>query len=154
MGGPQGLDVSEQRIQGWRQALQEAGLPDLHQSLLVHGDFTSHGGYTAMQTVLKLQPQPSAIFVCNDLMAIGALSAAHEVHLRVPSALSVVGFDDIELASYSCPPLTTVAQPKQRIGVLAVDMLLERIMGGRTQPRKVLLQPELRVRSSSGPCPK
>jgi LacI family transcriptional regulator len=107
-----------------------------------------------MQAMLQLPQQPSAIFVCNDLMAIGALRAAHEVHVRVPAELSMVGFDDIELASYTSPSLTTIAQPKQRIGVLAVDMLLERIMGGRTQPRKVLLQPELRVRSSSGPCPK
>ena len=154
MAGPQGLDVSEQRIAGWRQALQDAGLPQMPIEFLVHGDFTSHGGYLAMQAMLQLPQQPSAIFVCNDLMAIGALRAAHEVHVRVPAELSMVGFDDIELASYTSPSLTTIAQPKQRIGVLAVDMLLERIMGGRTQPRKVLLQPELRVRSSSGPCPK
>lgn len=152
IGGPRGLDASEQRIRGWRQALQASGLTDVSSELLVHGDFTSQGGYSAMQAILQFSPQPSAIFVCNDLMAIGALSAAHENNLRVPSALSIVGFDDIELACFTSPPLTTVAQPKHRIGVLAVDMLLERIMGGRTQPRKVLLQPQLRVRSSTGNC--
>jgi LacI family transcriptional regulator len=153
IGGPTGLDASEQRIQGWRQALQTAGLTEVSSDLLVHGNFTSQGGYNAMQEILQLLPQPSAIFVCNDLMAIGALSVAHESHLHVPSDLSIVGFDDIELASFTSPPLTTIAQPKHQIGVLAVDMLLERIKGGRTQPRTALLQPELRVRNSSGPCP-
>lgn len=153
IGGPRGLDASEQRIQGWRQALQTAGLIVVSSDLLVHGNFTSQGGYNAMLEILQLTPQPSAIFVCNDLMAIGALSAAHECHLRVPTDLSIVGFDDIELTSFTSPPLTTIAQPKHRIGVLAVDMLLERIKGGRTQPRTALLQPELRVRNSSGPCP-
>jgi len=82
-------------------------------------------------------------------MAMGALCAANERQLRIPDALSVVGFDDIELAAFTSPPLTTVAQPKQRIGALAVDMLLERIDGKRQEPRQVLLQPELRVRAST-----
>jgi LacI family transcriptional regulator len=94
----------------------------------------------------------SAVFVCNDLMAIGALRAAHECGVEVPGALSIVGFDDIELAAYTSPPLTTVAQPKARIGALAVDMLLERLRGLRVETRQVMLQPELRVRSSTAPA--
>lgn len=104
----------------------------------------------ATQDALKNTPRPTAIFACNDLMAIGALRAAHEAGLWAPSGLSIVGFDDIELASYTSPPLTTVAQPVRRIGTTAVDFLLELISGKRHEPRRVLLQPELRVRCSSG----
>jgi LacI family transcriptional regulator len=153
IGGARGLVVSEQRIKGWRHAMQTAGLRDLAPELLLYGDFTSQGGYLATQAMLKLDPRPTAIFVCNDLMAIGALRAAHEASLWIPDALSIVGFDDIELASFTSPPLSTVAQPTRRIGMLAVDLLLELISGRRHEPRQVLFQPELRVRKSSGVCP-
>jgi LacI family transcriptional regulator len=149
LGGPSGLAPSEQRIEGWRMALAEAGLAAESGRLLWHGGFTSQGGYEAMHALLRAAPLPSAVFVCNDIMAIGALRAAHESGLRVPDQISVVGFDDIELADFTSPPLTTVAQPKQRIGALAVDMLLERIDGRRRDARKVVLQPELRVRAST-----
>ncbi|SFD82388.1 LacI family DNA-binding transcriptional regulator [Paracidovorax konjaci] len=147
IGGPAGLAPSEQRIAGWRDALAEAGVGA--DGLLWHGDFTSQGGYEAMQAVLASARAPTAVFVGNDLMAIGALCAAHERGVRVPEALSVVGFDDIELAAFTSPPLTTVSQPKQQIGALAVDMLLERIDGARREQRQVLLQPELRLRAST-----
>ena len=102
-----------------------------------------------MRELLRSGRRPSAVFVCNDLMAIGALRAAHESGVHVPDDLSIVGFDDIELSAYTSPPLTTVAQPKERIGALAVDMLLERVGGKRRDARKVVLQPELRVRAST-----
>jgi len=150
IGGPDGIAPSEQRIAGWRTALADAGC-GTGEGLLWHGNFTSQGGYEAMHAVLRAPEPPTAVFVCNDLMAMGALCAAHERDLRVPEALSIVGFDDIELTAFTSPPLTTVAQPKQRIGALAVDMLLERIDGKRQETRKVMLQPELRVRSSTAP---
>lgn len=149
IGGPAGLAPSEQRVSGWRAALDEAGLADESAGLLWRGDFASQSGYDAMRLLLRQAQQPSAVFVCNDLMAMGALCAAHEAGVRVPDALSVVGFDDIELSAFTSPPLTTVAQPKQRIGALAVDMLMERIDGGRAEGRSVVLQPELRVRAST-----
>jgi len=148
--GPAGLRPSEQRIAGWRNALQAAGHGH-GDDLLWNGHFTSQGGYDAMHALLRAPVPPTAVFVCNDLMAMGALCAAHERGLRVPEALSLVGFDDIELAAFTSPPLTTVAQPKQRIGALAVDMLLERIDGKRQDTRQVMLQPELRIRSSTAP---
>lgn len=156
IGGPRGLVPSEQRIAGWRLALAEIGAGNGHATdpeadgLLWHGDFTSESGYACMHALLRHTPRPSAVFVANDLMALGALCAAHECGVDVPGDISVVGFDDIELARFSSPPLTTVAQPKQRIAALAVDMLLERIEGRRADARKVVLQPELRVRASSG----
>ena len=152
IGGPAGVMPSEQRIEGWRMALAEAGAtPDIAKAdaLLWRGGFTSQGGYEAMHAILRTEQAPSAVFVCNDLMAIGALRAAHESGVRVPDDLSIVGFDDIELSAYTSPALTTVAQPKERIGALAVDMLLERVGGKRRDARKVVLQPELRVRAST-----
>lgn len=149
IGGPAGVTSSEQRIEGWRMALAESGSAPAGDTLLWRGGFTSQGGYEAMHAILRTDLVPSAVFVCNDLMAIGALRAAHETGIHVPDALSIVGFDDIELSAYTSPPLTTVAQPKDRIGALAVDMLLERVSGRRHEPRKVVLQPELLVRAST-----
>ncbi|MGJ7570644.1 LacI family DNA-binding transcriptional regulator [Variovorax sp. RB2P76] len=152
IGGPVGVMPSEQRVEGWRMALAESGAtPDIADAgaLLWRGGFTSQGGYEAMHAILRTERKPSAVFVCNDLMAIGALRAAHESGVRVPDELSIVGFDDIELSAYMSPPLTTVAQPKERIGALAVDMLLERVSGKRRDALKVVLQPELRVRAST-----
>ena len=146
IGGPADLSSSSQRIQGWRNALEKA---NLSADLLWHSDFSSQGGFAAMQAVLQSPQPPSAVFICNDLMGIGALSAAHEAGVRVPQDLSLVGFDDIELARFTSPPLTTIVQPKQQIGMLAVDMLLERIQGGRTDTKQVLLQPALTVRAST-----
>ncbi|MET3443234.1 LacI family transcriptional regulator [Variovorax paradoxus] len=149
IGGPVGVMPSEQRIEGWRMALAEAGATPNADALLWRGGFTSQGGYEAMHAILRTEQAPSAVFVCNDLMAIGALRAAHESGVHVPDDLSIVGFDDIELSAYTSPPLTTVAQPKERIGALAVDMLLERVGGKRRDARKVVLQPELHVRAST-----
>jgi len=152
IGGLVGVRSGEQRIEGWRQAHVEASLPqESDDTLLWRGGFTCQGGYEAMHAILRTVRLPSAIFVCNDLMAIGALRAAHEVGLRVPENMSIIGFDDIELSSYTSPPLTTVAQPKERLGGMAVDMLLERVSGRRHDICNVVLQPELRVRASTAP---
>ncbi|MGQ5523050.1 LacI family DNA-binding transcriptional regulator [Chitinimonas sp. PSY-7] len=148
IGGPAELSPSDQRIAGWRLAMGEAGLtPPI--DALWRGDFTSRGGYEAMSALLMQPQRPSAVFACNDLMAIGAMCAAYELGIRVPDQLSIIGFDGIELTSFSSPPLTTVVQPKEGIGATAVAMLLERIQGRRAELRCVMLQPELRVRSST-----
>jgi LacI family transcriptional regulator len=153
IGGPADLNSSAQRIQGWLKALQAAGLAEDASELVWNSNFTSQGGFDTMKKVLASALKPTAVFVCNDLMGIGALSAAHEVGVQIPRDLSVVGFDDIELAHFTSPPLTTVAQPKQKMGVMAVDMLLERIQSKREGSKQVLLQPTLVVRASSGVAP-
>lgn len=149
LAGPADLTSSTQRIEGWRSALAQHGLTQESADLLWHSDFSSQGGFTTMQSILASPQRPTAVFVCNDLMGMGALSAAHEAGVRVPQDMSLIGFDDIELARFASPALTTIAQPKHRIGVTAVDMLLERIQGGRVQARQVRLQPELIVRHST-----
>jgi LacI family transcriptional regulator len=146
--GPPDLSPSSQRRAGWKNALAEAGV-ERREGDLARGDFSSRGGYLAMQVLLKRKPIPSAVFVCNDLMAFGALAAAHEAGILVPKQLSIVGFDDIELAAYSIPALTTVAQPKQQMGTMAASLLLERMATSRSEERRVILQPQLKIRASS-----
>ncbi|MCB6183266.1 LacI family transcriptional regulator [Leeia sp. TBRC 13508] len=146
--GPAGLAPSTERRAGWKLALQAAGI-DRREGDVARGDFTSRGGFNAMQTLLARNDRPTAVFVCNDVMAIGAMSAIHQAGLSVPGDISIVGFDDIELAAYTIPPLTTIAQPKKAIGVGTAELLLERLSGGRTQTRQLILQPELIVRQSS-----
>ncbi len=148
LAGPANLNSSAQRIEGWRSALAKAGLA-ASPELLWHSDFTSQGGFNTMQAILASPLAPTAVFVCNDLMSIGALSAAHQAGIQIPQQMSLIGFDDIELAQFASPALTTIAQPKQRIGIAAVDMVLERIQGGRIQARQVILLPELIVRNST-----
>ncbi len=92
---------------------------------------------------------PSAVFVCNDLMAIGALRAAHESGVRVPDELSIVGFDDIELSAYTSPALTTVAQPRSASARWRSTRCSSAWAARRRDARKVVLQPELHVRAST-----
>jgi len=146
--GPADLRPSQQREAGWRRALARAGVTPRADEI-VRGDFSPESGAAAMRRLLKASHRPTAVFVCNDMMAIGALHAAHEAGIAVPRELSVVGFDDIELAAYTSPPLTTVAQPKEAIGTGAAGLLLERLRDGRTEPRRAILQPALHLRAST-----
>ena len=146
--GPADLRPSQQREAGWHRALAAAGIVPRADEV-VRGDFGPQSGAAAMRRLLQSASRPTAVFVCNDMMAIGALHAAHEAGIDVPGDLAIVGFDDIELAAYTSPPLTTVAQPKEAIGTGAVGLLLERLRDGRTAPRRAILQPELHRRAST-----
>jgi len=148
--GPSDLRSSHQREAGWRRALAKAGI-EPRADEVVRGDFGPESGAAAMRRLLQSARRPTAVFVCNDMMAIGALHAAHEAGIGVPERLSVVGFDDIELAAYTSPPLTTVAQPKEAIGTGAAGLLLERLREGRVEPRRTVLQPALHLRASTAP---
>lgn len=151
--GPQTLSSARQRVQGYCRALAEAGLP-LDAALCPSADFTSAGGHAAMAALLAGQTaatRPSAVFASNDLMAIGAVCAAAAEGLSIPADLSVIGFDDIALAAYSNPPLSTVAQPKHQTGELAATLLLQRIAAPDRALQRVILQPTLTVRQSTGP---
>jgi LacI family transcriptional regulator len=149
--GPSDVTPSADRITGYRQALREAGIP-LDAALIVKGDFQFESGYRAAHQLLAMDDPPTAFFACNDLMAVGAISAALERGYRVPIDLSVVGFDDVPLASFNNPPLTTIAQPKYEMGVLAATMLLERLGDGDMAPRRQLLDTSLLIRQSTAPA--
>lgn len=149
--GPKDLLPSRDRISGYLRALKEAGVK-FRMDCLVHSDFTSQGGFSAFQQLLALKNRPTAIFASNDLMAIGGICAASEARVRIPADLSVIGYDDIALASFSTPPLTTIAQPKYEIGVLTARALVERIMDGNLPLRREMLQTKLVVRQSTAPA--
>ncbi len=147
--GPSHLTPSAQRVTGYRYALEAAGLP-VDDSLIMRGDFHPKSGYSAALSLLQRADPPTALFVCNDMMAIGVLSATAEVGFKVPADLAVVGFDDIELASFTIPPLTTIAQPKSEIGQRSVRLLIERIADKTRPVRRELLPTSLIRRRSSG----
>jgi LacI family transcriptional regulator len=145
--GPQNMIAGLDRLNGYLSALRERALtPD--PNLIVDGDFTETGGYQAAQQLLA--HKPDAIFACSDAMAIGALRALREARLHVPDDVAVVGFDDIPPAAHTDPPLTTVRQPIQQLGWIAVETLLDIIDSPSSSPRRILLPTELVIRSSSG----
>jgi DNA-binding LacI/PurR family transcriptional regulator len=113
---------------GYRRAMQESGLP-IRDDSVVETAPTLHGGYEATLTLVKAPRRPTAIFT-NDELAIGALRALHEARLRVPEDVAVVGFDDIEYAAHTTPPLTTIAVPKEEMGRLAVRRAIEQMEQG------------------------
>ena len=148
--GPSHLTPSADRTIGYRKAMEDAGL-HAPEELILRGDFHPESGRVATAALLALPEPPTAIFACNDLMALGALRAAAEAGFRVPEDLSIVGFDDIELASYTTPPLTTIAQPKVDIGHRAAQLLVERIAEKNSPHCREVLPTALIMRESTGP---
>ena len=142
--------AARERREGYRQALAEAGLP-VDDELVVEADFDAASGHRAMARLLA-RPDLTAVFVASDVVAVGAMAAIRDAGLRVPDDLSVVGFDDVPLAAYLDPPLTTVHLPAHDLGHAAGLALLDRIAGRSVEPRTVL-PTELVIRSSTGPPP-
>lgn len=145
--GPFQLTPSAQRLMGYKQALQGAGFT-VDPDLIIQGDFHNRSGYENCRTLTALSDPPTAIFACNDLMAIGALKAAHDLGLSIPQQLSIVGFDDIAWSSFSIPRLTTIAQPKQEMGRLLTALLVERIKDDQLTHRRMTLPVKLIMRDS------
>jgi LacI family transcriptional regulator len=116
-------------------------------------DFEIDDGRRAAQELLALRGRPTAIFAMNDAMAVGVLRAARAQGLQVPADLSVVGFDDVEMASLTTPALTTVSQPLQEMGRLAVTLLYRQIDGQSVDANRVELSTKLIVRDSTAAPP-
>lgn len=146
--GPNNLTPSAARVTGYQQALKAHNI-ELNETLILRGDFQYQSGYRLMKQLLENKTVPTAVFACNDLMATGALCAAVEMGFRVPEDISIVGFDDIDLASYTTPPLTTIRQPKYEMGVFAVGLLLDQIKDTNPKPERHILDTELVTRKSS-----
>jgi LacI family transcriptional regulator len=145
--GPPDMRIGHERVDGYKRALKEHGIP-VDEDLVVRGDFRCRGGYEAMRELLALDECPTAVFACNDLMAMGAICAASKRRLRIPEDIAIVGCDDIALAAFTNPSLTTVAQPKHEMGAAAVDMLVGRIADRSESPTKRVLPTELVIRDS------
>jgi LacI family transcriptional regulator len=150
--GPGGLGTSARRLEGFRSALVEAGI-DLPPERVFRGNFRAASGRAAMDTWIARGLPPTAVFAENDVMAVGALSAAHSAGLDVPADLSVVGFDGIAFGADLTPPLTTVSQSTEAVATAAVELLFERMHDSTVPPRLVELPVTLSVRGSSGPPP-
>jgi LacI family transcriptional regulator len=148
--GPLNMIAGSDRYKGYLDGLHERGLVP-EDELITEGDFTETGGYLAMQRMLKAEPD--AVFACSDVMASGALHAILDAGLKVPQDIALIGYDDLPLASRTTPPLTTVRQPTQRLGSMAVELLIDLIKFPERQTRRVILPTELVVRDSCGPLP-
>jgi LacI family transcriptional regulator len=134
-------------VRGYGAALHARGLT-VDPALVVEGDFTDDGGYTAMKQLLP--HQPDAVFVASDAMALGALRALREAGRRVPDDVAVVSFDDMPFAVRTDPPLTTVRQPIERAGSTAAEILINLIEHPSPEPRRIILPTELVIRDSCG----
>jgi LacI family transcriptional regulator len=145
---PPDLIIQADRYAGYRDGLAEANI-DWDESLTVEGDLTRAGGYQAGQQLLALPNRPTAIIGINDLTAIGVMRAASEVGLVVGPDLAVAGFDGLEDAAQTDPPLTTLNQPVYDIARRVVGMLLKIVGGEALAEPHLLLQPELIVRQST-----
>src|SRR5579875_98241 len=148
--GPPALLCSRARLDGYRAALERAGL-SVSDGFVRPGDFRVKAGYEQAKALFALRSRPTAIFAGNDLAALGVLRAARETRLRVPEDVSVVGFDDIPLSAWSTPALTTVRQPLTEMAAVAVRTLLETANGTGPLGRRVELATDLIVRESTSP---
>lgn len=140
--------LTRDRLGGYRKALEEAGIM-FDEDLVCHGDFTLSAGFAGASKMLAIAKRPTALFCENDEMAIGALKRIREEGLRVPEDISLVGFDDIPMANYCDPPLTTISQPAEAFGEKAVEMLIMLIDKKPIPERHVVLPFELTPRASS-----
>jgi LacI family transcriptional regulator len=146
---PEDLMFGVSRSEGLRATLKKQSVP-LPPEYCIVGNLTQQSGFEAMNKLLELPLRPTAVAASNDLMALGAISAAQKRGLVVGQDVAITGFDDIPLAEHSHPSLTTVRQPVYDIGRQICQMVVQMIHGEELAARHVLLQPELIVRESSG----
>ncbi len=146
--GPDNNCDAAERLRGYRSALRAAG-PLVDEPLEFPGKFTEESGYEAAQGIVGTKPRPTAVFAANDAMAIGALSAFNSAGLRVPEDMALVGFDDIPIARFLSPSLTTVNVPIADLGRRGLALLLDPNQA-REDARRSTLKTNLIVRQSSG----
>ncbi len=146
--GPLTEDCAQERSRGYGDALTAAGIqPD--PALVMEGDWSATSGHTALRELLTRAPDLTAVVAQNDRMAVGILQAARELGLRVPDNLSVIGFDDMPLASYFDPPLTTMRQDTFAIGQACACLLMEALSQPDAGPRQIRLEASLVVRQTT-----
>lgn len=148
IGGPDRLQCSQAREDGFRSAMRVAGLP-IRPELVRSGDFSHEAGQRVMAMLLDLPVPPRAVFAGNDQQALGAYQSARERGLRIPDDISVIGFDDLPAARWTTPPLTTIRQPIAEMAAQAMRMLLGYLETGAFGIQRVELATELVVRSST-----
>ena len=150
VGGPRNVLCSRARLDGYRAAMDEAGVP-VDPALIRFGNFHVQDGTAQGRALLRLPDPPTAIFAGNDLQALGVYQAARELRLHIPEDLSVIGFDDLPVASWVGPPLTTVRQPLVQMAMAAARLVLRLANGEQPSQTRVELATELIVRESTAP---
>ncbi|KAB2349541.1 LacI family DNA-binding transcriptional regulator [Actinomadura rudentiformis] len=150
IGGPADMLCTQARVDGYRSALERAGV-EVDRDLIRYGDFRHEGGFARTRELLALPDPPTAIFAGSDQQAMGAYQAARQAGLRVPEDLSVVGFDDLPMCEWLSPPLTTVRQPLEEMGRVAARTLLQLLDGQPLLTPRIELSTDLRIRHSTAP---
>jgi len=145
--GPLNHHQAQMRYEGYKRAMRESQL-DINPEWVVESDFECQGGYDSFNKLYKKGGLPTALFVSNDMMAMGVINAANENNVKIPDNLSIVGYDDIHISKFMSPALTTIHQPKYRLGEAAVKTLLKKINKESDQPEIIQLEPTLSVRKS------
>jgi DNA-binding LacI/PurR family transcriptional regulator len=145
--GPLFTDTASGRLQGYHKALSMTGIKH-RPEYIVESSFTYKGGFEAVKKLLELDDRPTAIFAANDLIAMGAIVGANEVGVTVPDSLSIIGFNDIWVASHFMPPLSTVYFDNYKMGSEACRMLIDIISDNKAE-KQFILEPKLVVRNST-----
>ncbi|HIF5856442.1 substrate-binding domain-containing protein [Vibrio parahaemolyticus] len=145
--GPLIKHQAQMRYEGYKRAMNEAGL-EFNANWIIESDFECEGGYQAFKKMAERGTLPSSIFVSNDMMAMGVINAANELGIKVPDDLSIIGYDDIHIAKFMSPSLTTIHQPKYRLGQAAVETLVRRLDDKSNEAQVVQLEPTLVIRNS------
>jgi DNA-binding LacI/PurR family transcriptional regulator len=149
LGDRNGYDSNRLRHEAFCGALESLGV-GVDPQLIIDGESDAEGGMRSMERLLTASVRPTAVFCYNDMTALGALAALYQRRLRVPQDMSVVGFEDLSIAAFTHPPLTTVRQPRDQLGRIAADALFATLAGVKTDPVHVL-RGELIVRESTAP---
>lgn len=145
--GPLIKHQAQMRYEGYKRAMNEAGL-EFNANWIIESDFECEGGYQAFMKMAQRGTLPSSIFVSNDMMAMGVINAANELNIKVPEQISIIGYDDIHIAKFMSPSLTTIHQPKYRLGQAAVETLVRKLDDKSTEAQVVQLEPTLVERKS------
>jgi LacI family transcriptional regulator len=145
--GPARVSNAMERLNGFKDACADAGIP-IRPEFIHHGSFDTRTGLQAGKRLFRMLPRPTAIFACNDLIALGVLHAAQEEGLNCPEDFSLVGFDSLEFCDYTSPALTSVYQPGYQLGATAAALVIDRIQRSGGAAQQLTLETELRLRCS------
>ena len=151
--GPQHLTNAKDRLNGFKKAVKEARI-HIASEYIQETTFDKQGGYSKTLILLRLIPRPTAIFAGNDMIALGALRAIREAGLRCPEDVSLMGFDDLDLAEVTYPALSSVSQSGYQLGTTAANMLIERLHGDKSPAKHMIIKTSLSLRGSvAAPSP-
>jgi DNA-binding LacI/PurR family transcriptional regulator len=150
--GPRHLTNAQDRLKGFRRALHERKI-SINPEYIQETTFDQHGGHAKTLFLLRMIPRPTAIFAGNDMIAFGSLLAFREAGLRCPDDISLIGFDNLDLAEMTSPPLSSVSQPGYQMGSTAARLLIERVHGDHSPAKHVVIETALKIRESVAPPP-